>query len=155
MSSVETRQYDPLQVVGSWTTPGTFGVVDIMDGTIDGEFAAVARDNPRFAREHDRAGNTTRVKNNNRGGTVTITLSASSPTNETLANVQELDDLTETQVGVLLLKDLNGNTVIEADGAFLQDQPDPTFGAERGTRAWIFECSAIRVHNGGHRLTSE
>lgn len=148
----ELRQYNPLQVVGSFTTPGPFGTVDIVDGSIDGEFAAVASDNPTWTREHDRAGNSTRVKNNNEGGTITITLAASSPTNARLSGVHELDRVSENQVGVLLLKDLNGNTVIEADGAFIADTPDPSFGAERGTRAWVFECASIRKFIGGHDL---
>lgn len=145
----ELRQYDPLQVTGSWSTP--IGVFDIVDGAISpGDFAAVARDNPTWARESDRGGNATRVKNNNKGGTVTITLSASSPTNATLMAAQGTDELTENVVGPLVLKDLNGDTVVTALGAFINSTPDPSFGSERGARVWVWEVAQINTILGGH-----
>ena len=110
---MDTRQYDPLQVVGSFGIAGK-AAVDILDGRIDGEFFSGVRDNPLFTREHDAHGNSTRVRNNNRGGTVTITLSASSPTNRILSAMHEADELGENVVGVLVIRDLNGDTVLEA-----------------------------------------
>lgn len=146
----ELRQYNPLQVVGSWTT--ATGSVDILDGRIDGSFLQTTSDNKRWARENDQHGNATRVKMNNRGGTITVTLSASSPTNSQLSARVEADDATEAVVGFLLLKDLNGNTVVEADGAFLEDIPDPSFGSDRGSRAWVFQCAAVRKFVGEHDI---
>ena len=147
----ELRQYDPLQVVGSFSHIG--GSVDIVDGAVDGgEFLAVAGDNPTWTREHDRGGNATRVKNNNTGGTISVTISASSPTNASLSALVVADGVVENVVGALVLKDLNGNTVVEADGAFVADIPDPTFGSDRGSRVWVFECAAIRTVLGGHDL---
>ena len=149
MAGTELRQYDPIQVVGSWVT--VRGSTDILNGTIDpGDFLTITKDNPRWAREHDRAGNTTRVKNNNRGGSVTVNLSASSPTNTELSALAVADDVTENIVGALVIRDLNGNTLIEADGAFLEDAPAPSFGSERGARAWTWQCAAIRTFLGGH-----
>ena len=146
----ELRQFDPLQVVGSWITPT--GAVDILDGRISGEFLATARDNMRWAREFDAHGNATRVKNNNTGGSVTLTLSASSPTNAALSARVAADQLGENIVGPLVLRDLNGETVIECDGAFLEDVPEVSFGQERGTRTWVFQCAGIRQFVGGHSI---
>lgn len=146
----ELRQYNPTKVVGSWATPTNLGVIDILDGAIDGEFLGETSDNPRWTREHDRHGNATRVRNNNRGGSFAVTISASSPTNTRLSLAVEEDDISESVVGPLVLKDLNGNTVIEADGAFIADMATVSFGAERGSRVWIFECAAKRTFVGGH-----
>lgn len=146
----ELRQYIPIKVVGSWATPTNLGVIDILDGVIDGEFVTETSDNPRWVREHDRQGNATRVRNNNRGGSFSVTISASSPTNTRLSLAVQEDDVSEACVGPLVLKDLNGNTVLEADGAFLADMATVTFGAERGSRVWIFECAAKRSFVGGH-----
>lgn len=149
----ELRQYTPIKVVGSFATPGPFGVVDILDGVVDGgEFAAFAFDNATWTRERDLGGNATRVKSENDGGTLTITLSASSPTNTTLSGVAALDRQSEDQVGALLLKDLNGNTVVEADGCFITRIPGPSFGSDRGSRQWVFECASIRSFIGGHDI---
>lgn len=145
----ENRQYDPLLVTGTWYT--AMGAVDILDGRIStGDFAATTKDNPRWVREFDEHGNATRVKRNNRGGSIAITISASSPTNDALSKRAEADDLTENQVGMLVLEDLSGTTVVEADGAFLEDTPNAAFGNSRGDRVWIFQCGAIRTFIGGH-----
>ncbi|NJK32973.1 MAG: DUF3277 family protein [Deltaproteobacteria bacterium] len=147
----ELRQYDPLQVTGSWAT--SIGVFDIVDGAISGgDFVSVERDNPTWARESDRGGNAVRVKNNNKGGTVAVTLSASSPTNAVLSSAQAIDELTENVVGLLTLKDLNGDTVVEAVGAFLTQTPPPSFGSERGSRTWVWEAAQIVSFLGGHDL---
>lgn len=147
----ELRQYDPIKVVGSWVGP--FGSIDILDGVINqGDFATVTKDNPVWSRESDRGGNSTRVKNNNAGGGVTITFSASSPTNAKLTAIVAADGVTENMVGVLTLKDLNGTTVVDLEAAFLIDTPDPSFGSDRGTRAWTWEAAAVRKVIGGHDL---
>lgn len=146
----ELRQYDPIQVVGSWSTPA--GVVDILDGRISGEFFSTSKDNPRWSREFDAHGNATRVKNNNRGGSFSVTLSASSPTNAILSARVAADYLSENLVGPMILKDLNGDTVLEADGCFIEDVPDLSFGQERGSRTWVFQCAALRIFAGGHEL---
>lgn len=151
--SGELRQYVPGKVVGSWGTPTPFGVIDILDGAISaGDFAAIETDNAIWGRESDLAGNATRVKNSNRGGRVRVTFSASSPTNAKLSAAVQADELTEAVVGPLLLKDLNGNTVVEAEGAFLVDIPDMSFGSSRGERQWVWECAKIRKFAGGHDI---
>ncbi len=148
----DLRQYNPLEVVGTFTTPGPFGAIDILDGRVSEEFMALTRDNKLWVREFDQAGNATRVKVNNRGGILPITLSASSPTNATLSGVVALDNGSENQVGVVSVSDLNGTTTIVAEGAFLEDVPDPSFSGSRGSRTWIWQCQLIRVFVGGHNL---
>lgn len=147
----ELRQYVPTKVVGSWVTPTPLGTIDILDGVINGgEFLAIETDANTWARENDLNGNATRVKNSNQGWRVRVTLSASSPTNTLLTKAAQLDDLTESVVGALVLKDLNGNTIVECDGAFLVDIPDFGFGSDRGSRVWVWECAAVRPFLGGH-----
>lgn len=149
----ELRQYVPLKVVGAWTTQTPLGSIDILDGTVNaGEFLAVETDNATWSRESDRHGNATRVKNSNKGGRVRVTMSASSPTNAKLSRAVAIDETSDSVVGPLLLKDLNGNTVVSATGAFLVDTPDPSFGSDRGTRVWVWECATIDKFVGGHDL---
>lgn len=149
----ELRQYVPLKVVGSWDTNSPLGVIDILDGTVNaGEFLAVETDNATWSRESDRHGNATRVKNSNAGGRVRVTFSASAPTNAKLSAAVLADEISDNVVGPLMLKDLNGNTVVEADGCFLVDTPDPSFGSDRGSRVWVWECATIRKFIGGHDL---
>lgn len=149
------RQYNPLQVTASWTTPT--GAVDIVDGAIaDGDFLSIERDNDNFTREHDLAGNATRVFNANRGGRFTVILSASSPTNTALSARVVADRVAQNIVGAFVSQDLNGDSVIEADDAFLVGPPRTiTYGQSRGSRAWVFEAGTIRNFVGGHNVIGE
>ena len=137
----------------SSTTPIPPGVIDILDGVVGtGDFAVIETDADAWSREADRAGNATRVRNYNGGGRIRVTFSASSPTNTKLSSMAAADAISENVVGALVLRDLNGNTVVECDGAFLADVPDFSFGSERGTRTWVWECASIRTVLGGHDL---
>jgi hypothetical protein len=149
--AAETRNYNPRKVTATWVT--ATGTVDLADGVInDADWLTTARDTPRWSRENDNAGGATRVKNNNRGGTVSITFSASSPTNDILSARVELDDVAENQVGALVVRDLSGTTLMQADGAYLEDIPDLSFGAGRGQRTWVWQCAAMRRFAGSHNL---
>lgn len=144
------RQYDPIQVVGSWAIKDGASV-DFLDGRVSAEFFSTTQDNPRWTREFDAHGNATRVKNNNKGASFTITLSASSPTNKTLSDIVKADeDAATPKTGSMMLRDLNGTTVLEADGCFIEAAPEVSFAAERGTRTWTFQCAALNFKVGGH-----
>lgn len=142
------RQYDPQQVVASFSWTG--GTVDILEGAAADSFLTIEEDNPRFTRESDREGGATRVKNNNRGGVITVTLSASSPANASLTNIAIADDLGSNAVGEIVVKDLSGSEVTSAVGAFIESRPKPSYGSDRGTRVWRFQCERIDVAGGGH-----
>jgi hypothetical protein len=142
------HQFDPAQVVASWVTPG--GSIDILEGAISGEFMTFSRDNARWAREFDLYGNATRVKNNNRGGVISITHSASSPLNTVLSALTVADDMTDSVVGIIVIRDMSGPTIVEADGCFLEGVSDFGFGQERGARTWVWQCASLRPFVGGH-----
>lgn len=144
------RQYDPTKVVMSWVTPTPLGVIDLADGVVDQEFFAMTKDQARWTREHDLNGNATRVYHSNRGGSFSISYSASSPSNTKLSRCVQADDQAQNVVGPVIVKDLNGNTIGEFDDAFIEDVPDLTFGAERGMRTWTFQYGKARVFAGGH-----
>jgi hypothetical protein len=146
----ELRQYDPTQVVGAWVTPT--GATDILDGAIDGEFVTETLDSPDWVREHDQAGNATRTRVHNSGGTIAVTLSASSPTNAALSAKRQNDVINAVEVGTLVLRDLNGTTVLTFTGAYIQGRPAVTFGSERGQRVWVFEYASATAFIGGHDL---
>lgn len=149
------KQYDPLKVTGGWATINPLiGTVDIKEGAVDGEFLSTARDNPNWTREHDQAGNTTRVRNHHKGGTLPITISASSALNDILSRAVFLDEQTSDVIGDIEVEDLNGTTKIIATDACLAGPPDPRFGANRGEHTWIFECGSIDIFLGGHNVVT-
>lgn len=144
------RGYNPLKVVGTWAIPVPPGTIEILEGRIDGEFFSQTDDSPDWTRETDGHGNATRVRQNKTGGSFTVVISASSPTNRALSRANVEDTISESVVGPMVLKDLNGETVGEFDDVFLEGKPGLVYGMERGSRAWTFQYGSARVFIDGH-----
>lgn len=94
-------------------------------------------------------GETCRVRNQNESATITITLMASSPSNDVLSAAWNLDKQTGNGVGPFQLKDARGTTLMSAKDCWIKKPPPPAFGKELGTRAWTFECAKLEGNIGG------
>ena len=84
------RTYDPKQVVIS------IGGVPI-SGYADGTFLLIDRDENAFTKVTGADGTSTRVKSNNRAGSMTLTLKQSSPSNDVLSGFATLDELSNAR----------------------------------------------------------
>ena len=135
------RQYDPQQVTAVWTTVA--GSVDILEGAVAETFLEIFEDNTRWGKEGDREGNYVRNKDNRRGGGCRVTITAKSPLNKTLNDLAIADDLGEAQVGTIVVKDLNGDTLITLIDAYLQGPVRPSYGATAAPRVYTFDCSRV------------
>lgn len=146
------RGYNPLKVVCSWA-PANVATIDIADGRVAGDFFSAVRDNPDWIRESDEFGNATRIYKNNKGGQVTISLFASSPTNDLLSAAHIADRVTQNVVGVLVVSDLSGTSRMVCTGAYISAMPDfARSGASVGQVAWVWDCADIQTFIGGHSL---
>lgn len=141
--------YNPLQVVGSWAIPGQ--VIDLSDGVVlDQDFFNTTPDGPEWVREKDGRGNATAVyQPGNRGGTFSLAISRSSSLNTVLSGLVIGSRLTLV-TGLLVVNDLNGNSLINHAGAFLQGIPAVGFGQARGMVLWTWECERVDAFIGGH-----
>lgn len=137
------RTFDPASVVIS------IGGVPI-SGFADGTFLELTADDPQFTKVVGSDGFTTRVKSNNYGGVLTITLAQSSPSNDVLTGFLQLDRLTNRGVVPILIKDLSGTTLIFSATGWIQQFPDVTFGNELNNRAWILDLAEIDLFIGGN-----
>ncbi len=136
------KNYDPGRVVAS------FKGIQIL-GFMDGTFISGERAEDAFEMAVGAQGDVTRVRNRNRTGTVTMTLQAASPSNDLLSAQAILDELSGIGYGPLLVKDLNGLTVIEAPIAWIKKSPTVEFGDEASGREWIFDCADLILVVGG------
>lgn len=136
------KNYDPGQVVAS------FKGIQLL-GFMDGTFISAERAEDAFEMAVGAQGDVTRVRNRNRTGTVTVTLQAASPANDLLSAQAALDELAGVGYGPLLVKDLNGTTVLEAPIAWLKKVPTVEFGDEASGREWMFDCSELIMAVGG------
>lgn len=137
------NSYDPKSVII------TVGGVPI-SGFADGTFLEITADTPQFSKTVGADGFTTRVKSNNYGGVMTITLAQSSPSNDVLSGFLALDRAINAGVVPVLVKDMSGSTLFFAGTAWIQQFPDVVFGNEINTRAWILDLADMEIFVGGN-----
>lgn len=121
-----------------------------MSGFADGTFLEITADAQQFSKVTGADGYTTRVKTNNYGGTLTLTLSQSSPSNDVLSALLNADRLRNAGVVPILIKDLTGTTKIFSATAWIQQMPDVAYGNAINNRAWVFDLAEMDTFIGGN-----
>lgn len=142
------HNYDPNKVVATWAIGGGAGTIDLLQGAAPGTFVTVSTPT-LWAYRAGRNGAGVRVKNLDRSGQVSVTLTAESPLNAVLSAAVLVDDASEVYVGTILVRDLNGSTLFTCTGAFLQGMPQLEFGTEAGNRTWTWLVNEIVPFVGG------
>jgi hypothetical protein len=137
------RTFDPKSVIV------TIGGVP-MSGYADGTFLEITADTQQFSKVVGADGYTTRVKSNNYGGVMTLTLSQSSPSNDILSGFLAADRAANLGVVPILVKDLSGTTVIFSGTGWIQQFPDVTYGNEINNRGWVLDLADIDILIGGN-----
>lgn len=135
--------FDPKSVVV------TIGGITI-SGYADGTFLEITADTPQFTKITGADGYVTRVKSNDYGAVLTLTLSQSSPSNDVLSALFNADRLSNAGVVPILIKDLSGTTVIFAATGWIQQFPDTAFGNEINDRAWVIDLANADLFIGGN-----
>jgi len=141
------RTYDPKSVVVS------IGGVP-MSGYADGTFLVVDRDEQAFTKVTGADGTSTRVKSNNRSGSMTLTLKQSSPSNDVLSGFTALDELSNSGVVPILIKDLSGNSLYFSATGWVQKFPSSEFGKEINNREWVLDLVDVDMFVGSNSSTS-
>lgn len=124
-----------------------------MSGYADGTFLEITADVPQFTKITGADGYVTRVKSNNYGAVMTLTLSQSSPSNDVLSGIFNADKQANAGVVPILIKDISGRTIIFAGTGWIQQFPDSAFGNEINDRAWVFDLANTDLFIGGNGVT--
>lgn len=135
--------FDPASVII------TVGGVPI-SGYADGTFALLTRSVDAWSMVTGADGLTTRVKSNNRSGTLTLTLTQTSPSNDVLSGFAVADELSNSGVVPILIKDLSGTTVLFSATGWVQKFPDVEYSNILTNREWILGLADIDVFVGGN-----
>jgi hypothetical protein len=122
-----------------------------ISGFAEGTFVSVERNEDSYAMQVGADGNATRAKSNNRSGRVTLTLIQSSVSNDALSAQAKLDELNDGDgIGPLLIKDLSGRTVIQAEQAWIVKPATVEYGREASEREWVIESDALDMDVAGN-----
>lgn len=121
-----------------------------MSGFADGTFLEITRDEQAFTKVTGADGYTSRVKSNNRGGLLTLTLLETSPSNDVLSGIAALDEVANAGVVPVFVKDMSGNSTYFSATGWVQKLPDSTFGKEINTRAWAIDLADVDIFVGSN-----
>ena len=138
-----TKTYDPKQVsviIGSQP----------MRGFAEGDFVSVERNEDSWTLLVGADGESTRSKNANRSGKVTITLLASSSSNDYLTQLALADDASGRGVFSIMIKDNFGTSIYTAATAWIVKQPARSFAKEAGSQEWVIETDELIQYSGGN-----
>lgn len=145
MSDDLFKNYDPARHILVWAGIEARGVAD-------GTFISTERAEDSFKVKAGAKGAVVRTRMHNRIGQVTVTLLPTSPTNTLFSIALAADEAGVTVnagVGPLLIKDLNGATVLEAPNAWIRRMPKKDIADEPQNVEWIFDCDELTGPVGG------
>ena len=137
-------QYDPKEVqviVGG----------NPITGYADGTFVVVDFDEQSWNKATGADGHVGRAKSNNFGGTITITLMATSNGNDILSALWNRDRRDNGGVVNILVKDALGTTIWSAAQAWIQKLPEQSFSKDIEEREWVFDCANLVGVVGGNQ----
>lgn len=121
-----------------------------ISGFVDGTFLEITADDQQFLKVTGADGYVTRVKSNDYGAVMTLTLSQSSPSNDILSGIFNADRLNNLGVVPILIKDMTGTTIIFSGTGWIQQFPDISYGNDITDRAWIFDLANVDLFIGGN-----
>lgn len=136
------KNYDPKDIL--LVVAGT-----PVEGFADGTFVVCARNNDSYTTSTGADGEPARAQSNDKSGTITITLMQTSATNDILSAAVTLDELQGDGVFPVLVKDLNGTTLVTAETAYVQKPADVEFGRELAEREWVIATPELNILAGG------
>jgi hypothetical protein len=131
------RQYSLNQTEISW-----FGL-DLKPGLATGTSIVEARTAQTWAMKPTGTGRIVRTQNPDKSGTLTLTVDRESGIHQNLIVLQQTDSTAQNVVGVCVLKDLLGGQVNYYKNAFLQSQPDESYGTEGSTVSWVLAFESV------------
>lgn len=142
MANSRFSQYDPEGVIVTINGKN-------ITGYADGTFVKVARDVDAYTKAKGADGETTRVKSQNLGGTIVITLMQGSNGNDILEAIADQDELTSDAVFAAQIKDKNGTFSASGDKAWIKKKPDSTYAKETENREWTIDVAELTYTVGG------
>lgn len=136
-------QYDPKAV--SLIVGG-----HIITGFSDDDFIEVERSEDAYSKKTGVDGITTRARNNDRTGKLTIRLMQSSSSNDDLSNLALLDEKDNSGAVPVLAKDTLGRTVFSSEAGWVMKFPKTGYKKDVASWEWIIETTALDVFIGGN-----
>jgi hypothetical protein len=135
--------YDPEQIL---IIIGGFPIYGLTDGT----FLSIDRNEDAYSIFSGADGQVARVKSNNPTATMTLTLMQTSESNQILSTFALLDQASNSGTFPVLVKDIEGTTLIFSSKGWIQRMPTTEFSKDISNREWTIALSDITYNIGGN-----
>ena len=122
---------------------------DRLTGWIDGEYLTVAYDSDFYNFSNGADGEVARVKNEKRMATITARFLQTSASNDVLS-AYLLEDLLTNSPQPLVIKDLNGNTILTSAQTTVMKPSDISYGVDATAREWTLKAATLIGFVGGN-----
>ena len=119
-------------------------------GLSDGTFISISKDFEPFETERAMDGSVQRVYRHDEGFTLELTLAQSSPTNNILSALYNMDVATQIGKFPIFVKDGRGSTSFFALTSWINGWPTVSFSNNLETRTWSFTCTQATLTVGGN-----
>lgn len=120
-----------------------------ISGYSEGTFVTCEREEDSFTKIVGSDGKATRSKNPNRSGSITLTLKASSASNDTLSAFASKDEIDGSGVFAIMVKDNSGRSVCAGSG-WIRKPANAEFAKEVSDREWVFDIAVLTLFLGGN-----
>lgn len=127
----------------------TVGGVTI-SGAADASFCTVARTSDTWSMKIGSGGEVARSKNPDRSGRITLRLLSTSDSNDYLSGLFLADDLSNSGIVPVMIKDGNGTSLFTAPQAWVVKPADADFDKEANEREWMLDCAELISFVGGN-----
>ena len=117
-------------------------------GGADGDKIAIERATDDWTLTVGADGETTRSKQNNASGTITLTLQYGADANSVLSALQKLDDSTGFGTFAIVVNDTLGLSLCSSTDAFIMRPPALTYGRDVGQVEWSIMCGHLSISPG-------
>jgi hypothetical protein len=123
-------------------------------GFIDGSFITISKDVQPYQTTRTSDGQVARTFIKDYTYTVTLRLAATSPANDILSKIYNLDTQTQYMKFPLFVKDARGTSLFLAPTCWIKNVPDLEFSNQVTERTWVLQASQCVTNFGGNAEVS-
>lgn len=136
--------YAPSEV--TITMAGLYSVTGFAEGT----FVKIVKDTQQITTVRAMDGSMSRIKSPDKGWKIEISLAQSSPANDILSTLWNVDNVTGMGKFPLMIKDGSGSTMFMAATSWVEELPDIVFSNQMEVRTWRLAATDVLVNVGGN-----
>ncbi len=119
-----------------------------IEGFGDGDSVSIERASDDYTMQIGVDGEGARSKQNNKSGTITLTLMAGSPSNAYLQGLYLADEVSGAAAFPIVIADLRGSLLAGCTAAWVKKLPTRALGRDNGTVEWAFDTIALEIVHG-------